>query len=172
MKKTLILTGSIIALSSLSLHAGRSHRHKYLDRIEDMVEDFEGWFSRIPGGEHLGIAQKAKMDVKKYAEKYELRVEFPGFRKEDIKIERKDGHLSISAQREEKEEKEEKKDDAVTYLRKESSSALSRTFPLPEDWDDSKEIEAHYEEGVLMVSVPLKKIEKKKKKDSETIAIK
>ncbi len=78
------------------------------------------------------------------------RVDLPGVKKEDVKVEVADGHLSISGER--KSEAEEKKDQ---YYRVERHyGSFSRSVPLPKGvkLDDVK---ATFAEGVLEVSVPL-----------------
>lgn len=82
---------------------------------------------------------------------YEIEVAAPGMHKNDFKVKIENGRLKISAER--KEEKEEKK---KNYTRQEYSyNSFSRSFTLP---DDAKEdgVIAHYEDGVLKLSVAKK----------------
>lgn len=82
---------------------------------------------------------------------YEIEVAAPGMRKNDFKVKIENGMLNISAER--KEETEEKK---KNYSRQEYSyNSFSRSFTLP---DDVKEdgIVAHYEDGVLTLSIAKK----------------
>ena len=44
-------------------------------------------------------ARVMKTDVRETADSYEVYVELPGFRKEDVKLDLKDGYLTISARR-------------------------------------------------------------------------
>lgn len=88
----------------------------------------------------------------------------PNFNQEDVNIQVDGGSLTISAERHEKEEDKGKK-----YVVRESSSSFYRRISLPER-ADSEKIEAHMDDGVLKVAVPLtplpepKKIEVKSKK--------
>lgn len=96
----------------------------------------------------------------------ELTVEahLPNFQKEDVDIRVESGALVISAERHEKEEDKKKK-----YVVRESSSSFYRRVQLPERADAEK-IDAHLNEGILTVVVPLtplpepKKIQIKSKK--------
>lgn len=86
-------------------------------------------------------------------EGYELEVAAPGMKKEDFKVEVKNGMLTISA--EGKQEKEEKKDN---YTRKEFSyTSFSRSFWLPENVD-AEAIKATYNDGLLRLNVPKTKV--------------
>ena len=78
------------------------------------------------------------------------RVDFPGLKKEDVKVEVTDGHLALSGER--KRETEEKKD---TFYRSEREyGSFCRTVPLPEGVK-LEDIKATFADGVLEVSVPL-----------------
>ncbi len=84
-----------------------------------------------------------------------LEVAAPGMKKDDFKIEVKDGCLVISA--EAKAEKEEK---AENYTRKEFNyQAFTRSFWLPENVK-ADEIKATYMDGILKLNVPKIKVEK------------
>lgn len=91
------------------------------------------------------------------------RVDLPGLKKEDVKVEVSDGALMISGER--KSEVEEKKDD---YYRCERNyGSFYRAVPLPKGvkFDD---INATFNDGVLEVSVPLPT---QSKPDVRTVAI-
>lgn len=80
---------------------------------------------------------------------YELEVAVPGMKKEDFKVEVKDGLLSIYAERTDEKMEEEK-----NYTRKEfSCMSFSRMFTLPENVKDG-EIDATYVNGVLTIVIP------------------
>jgi HSP20 family protein len=89
------------------------------------------------------------VNVKETKSAYELEVAAPGMKKEDFKLEVKDGHLYISA--EAKMEKEEKEDN---YTRREFSfTSFNRSFWLPENVK-ADQIKANYKEGILNITVP------------------
>lgn len=81
----------------------------------------------------------------------------PNFDQKDVDIQVDDGTLVISAQRHEKEEDKKRK-----YVVRESSSSFYRRIQLP-DRADAENIEAHLDEGVLKVTVPLTPLPEPKK---------
>lgn len=81
----------------------------------------------------------------------------PNFEQKDIDIRVEDSALVISAARHEKEEDKEKK-----YVVRESSSSFYRRIALSERADTDK-IDAHLEDGVLRVTVPLTPLPEPKK---------
>lgn len=81
----------------------------------------------------------------------------PNFNQEDVGIEVDDGALVIQAARHEKEEDKGKK-----YVVRESSSSFYRRIQLPERADFDK-VEAHLDDGILKVTVPLTPLPEPKK---------
>lgn len=108
-----------------------------------------------------------RTDIKENDEGYELTIDLPGFKKEDVQAELKDGSLVITAQTE---TESEDKDEKGTFVRKERfNGRCSRTFYVGEDivQDDVK---ARFEDGVLKIDVP-KKQKEPKLEEKATIAI-
>ncbi len=81
----------------------------------------------------------------------------PNFDQKDVDVHIEDGALVIHAEKHEKEEDKQKK-----YVVRESSSSFYRRISLPER-ADSNNIEAHLEDGVLAVTVPLAPLPEPKK---------
>lgn len=81
----------------------------------------------------------------------------PNFDQNDINIQVEDGALIVSAERHEKEEDKKKH-----YVVRESSSSFYRRIALPKRADAEK-VEAHLDEGVLKVKVPLTPLPEPKK---------
>jgi HSP20 family protein len=81
----------------------------------------------------------------------------PNFEQKDVNIQVDGNALIVSAERHEKEEDKSKK-----YVVRESSSSFYRRVALPERANIDK-IEAHLDDGVLKVSVPLKPLPEPKK---------
>ena len=101
--------------------------------------------------------QIMKTDVKETDTGYEVDIDLPGFKKEDVKAELHDGYLTISAAK--NVNQDEKKEDGK-YIRKERFSGnMSRSFYVGEDITQ-EDIHAKYEDGILRLTVP-KKEEKK-----------
>ena len=92
------------------------------------------------------------VNVKESKDAFKLDVAAPGFKKEDFKLEVKNGYLTISG-----ESQEEKEDKDETFTRREYSyNSFSRSFSLPENVN-GENVEARYSDGVLKVTLPKKK---------------
>ena len=97
-----------------------------------------------------------KTDVRETDKTFELDIDMPGLRKEDISAELKDGYLTVSAVKshEEKTQSSEK----GRYVRQERwSGSVSRTFFVGENVTE-EDVKAKYENGILQVSVPKKDV--------------
>ena len=99
-----------------------------------------------------------KTDVKETDNSYEVDIDLPGFKKDEIEAKLENGYLTISAakglDKEEKEEKDGK------YIRKERySGAMSRSFYVGDELKQ-EDIKAKYEDGILKLSVPKKEQKK------------
>jgi HSP20 family protein len=100
------------------------------------------------------------VDVLESKDAYLIHAELPGMKREDIKVEVKDGTLVLSGER-----KTEKLADGVEYRHAERVSAkFWRSFSLPETVKQDG-IEAAYKDGVLEIRVP--KVEKAKPRQIE-----
>lgn len=104
-----------------------------------------------------------KTDVKENGSQYEITMDMPGIKKEDVKAELKDGYLTINAS---SNTSNDEKDDEGRYIRRERySGSCSRSFYVGEAVTE-EDISAKFEDGVLKLSVPKKEqqpeIEKKK----------
>lgn len=104
-----------------------------------------------------------KTDIKEVDGNYQLHVDLPGFRKEDLKIQLKEGYLTIQASRtDDRDEKDEK----GKYVRKERySGQCSRSFFVGKHVQQ-EDVHAKYDNGVLQVTFPKadtrKEVEEKK----------
>jgi HSP20 family protein len=94
-----------------------------------------------------------------YTKDNQLTVEahLPNFEQKDVNIQLDDNALVISAERHEKDEDKDKK-----FVIRESSSSFYRRMALP-DRADKEKIEAHLDDGVLKVTVPLTPLPEPKK---------
>ena len=106
-----------------------------------------------------------KTDISEKANGYEIAVDLPGFKKDEINLDIKDGYLTITAQKGLDKDEEDKKG---RVIRKERYAGVcQRSFFVgdvkPED------IKAKYESGVLTINVP--KEEPKKLASGSSIAI-
>ena len=109
-----------------------------------------------------------KTDIRETDTGYELEMDLPGFRKDEIKASLRDGYLTISAAK--GLDKDEQEKTSGRYIRQERySGAMSRTFYVGEDVKQ-EDIKAKFENGILSLSVP-KPVEQKKVETSKRIAI-
>lgn len=101
-------------------------------------------------------------DVYTKNNKLVVEAHLPNFEQKDVNIQVDGNALVVSAERHEKEEDKGKK-----YVIRESSSSFYRRLALP-DRADTDKIEAHLDDGVLMVSVPLTPLAEPKKIEVST----
>ena len=123
-----------------------------LDDFFDL--DFPRRSFRTPSALANGLM---KTDVKEKDGAFELSINLPGVKKEDIQAELKDGYLTISANH--GSNKEEKDQDGRYIRRERYFGSASRSFYVGEDLTQ-EDIKAKYEDGVLRIDVP--KVEPKK----------
>lgn len=112
------------------------------------------------------IERTMKTDIKELEKEYELSIELPGYKKEDIKMELKEGYLNISAKTEvEKENVEEN----GKYVHKERySGSCNRKYFVGHDIEQ-QDIKAKFSDGILKVVIPKK--EEKKSEEEKYIKI-
>lgn len=107
-----------------------------------------------------------KTDVRELDGSYELDIDLPGFKKDEISVDLKNGYLTIGAT---KGVDKDEKDKNGKYIRRERYAGVcSRSFYVgnvvrPED------ISAKYEDGILKLSVP--KTVKKELPETTSVAI-
>ena len=107
-----------------------------------------------------------KTDVRETDNTYELDVDLPGFKKNEVQLDLKDGYLTISAAKGLDKDQEDKKG---KYIRQERyAGACSRSFFVGEGIEP-RDVSAKFEDGILRVSLP-KQVKKELPRNS-TIAI-
>lgn len=116
---------------------------------------------------HISSAPAMKADVQELDHAYQIDLELPGFKKEDLHAELKDGYLTIKATHE---DKKEEKDSDGKYIRQERYTGhYQRSFYVGEDVTQ-EDVHASFENGILKLTVP-KKEEQVKVPESRTILI-
>ena len=107
-----------------------------------------------------------KTDVRETENSYELDIDLPGFKKDEVSLELKDGYLSISAA---KGLDKDEQDKQGRYIRQERyAGTCSRSFYVGEDVEPA-DVSARFEDGILKVSLP--KREQERLPQSNRIAI-
>ena len=107
-------------------------------------------------GKHVNNIMKT--DVKEKDGSYEVAIDLPGFKKEDVKAELKDGYLTISAVK--GLDKDEKNQEGRYIRRERYVGNMSRSFYVGEDITEN-DIHAKFEDGILMLDIPKKEEQKK-----------
>ena len=107
-----------------------------------------------------------KTDVKEMSQSYEIDIDLPGFKKEDINAKLDNGYLTIQAS---KSQSKDEKDEEGKYIRRERySGAMSRSFYVG-NGVKQEDIHAKFEDGILKLTIP--KLDKKAVEKSRYIAI-
>ncbi len=106
------------------------------------------------GGKKINTMMKT--DIRDTDSSYELDIDMPGFKKEDIKAQLKDGYLTISAATSANNDEQDKEG---RYIRRERyAGSCSRSFYVGEGVKE-EDIRAKFENGILKLSIP--KVENK-----------
>ena len=140
---------------------------------EDMFDEFMRDFSFFDENAGNKIEKKLygrhaknmmKTDIKEQEDGYELEMDLPGFTKDEITAELKDGYLTISASK--GLDKDEQEKETGKYIRRERyAGACQRSFYVGEDITE-QDIKAEFKHGILKLFVPKKeaqpKVENKK----------
>ena len=103
-----------------------------------------------------------KTDVKEVENGYEVAMDLPGFKKEDISAKLENGYLTITASK--GLDKDEKNEEGKYIRRERYSGSCSRSFYVG-DGVTEEDIKARFEDGILKLDIPKKdaeKIEQKK----------
>ena len=92
-----------------------------------------------------------KTDVRELDGSYELDVDLPGFKKDEVTVDLQDGYLTISAAKGLDKDEPDKKG---KFLRQERyAGSMSRSFYVGDDVE-SADVSAKFEDGILKISVP------------------
>mgnify|MGYP002569739478 CR=1 FL=1 len=122
-------------------------------------EMFDDAFEMMPFGRRNPLYGRhgknlMKTDVRETNDTYELDIDMPGFKKDEITAELKDGYMTISAAKGLDQDEQEK--DTGRYLRRERyAGACQRTFYVGEDVTE-EDIKAEFKHGILTLNVPKK----------------
>ena len=130
---------------------------------ENLFDDFDSWFSdpvekRFFGKKNPLYGKHAKnlmkTDVRETKNSYEVDVDLPGFKKDEIKLELDNGYLTISATK--GLDKDETDKETGKYIRRERyAGACQRSFYVGEDITE-QDIKAEFKHGILKLFVPKK----------------
>jgi len=124
-------------------------------------EDFD-LFDDVFNAPFFGREALMKTDITEKDGKYQLEMDLPGYKKEDIKLSLYNGNLTIEANHNESNEEKDTKGNVVRQER--FTGSCTRTFYVGENAKES-DVSASFKDGVLKIEVPSEndKIEAEKK---------
>ena len=132
--------------------------------FDDDFMRFPAWSGRNPlYGKHAKNLMKT--DVRETENTYEVDIDLPGFKKDEINVDLKDGCLTISASK--GLDRDEKDKEGKDIRQERYAGACSRSFYVGDVEPD--QVSAKYEDGILKISLP--KQGKKELPKRSTIAI-
>ena len=128
------------------------------ENLMDVFDDFDRSFFRGFGNiDHTLYGKHAqhmmKTDVKELEESYEVDIDLPGFKKDEIHLELNNGYLTISTEKTLEKDNEGKKGKMLRQER--YSGVMQRSFFVGEHLTE-EDIKASYDSGVLHVIIPKK----------------
>ncbi|MBE5958612.1 MAG: Hsp20/alpha crystallin family protein [Lachnospiraceae bacterium] len=137
-------------------------------RTNGYFDDFDEFFGLEPVfKKQAAVFKNISSDVKETEGGYEIDMELPGFSKEDVKAQIKDGYLTISAEHSENNDEKDKKQEK--YIRRERYyGKCQRSFYVGDNITE-EDVTGKFENGVLTMFVPKK--EAKPKEETKYITI-
>ena len=131
-----------------------------------MADPFDAFFNTPFTPAPKSSSTLMRTDIKEHDDGFEMTIDLPGFKKEDIKVALKDGNLTISASHHETQEEKDAKGNVVRQER--YSGSCSRSFYVGDSMKES-DIKANYANGELKLEMP--NPEKKIQEEEKYIAI-
>lgn len=119
---------------------------RYQDRLDKLMNEIMDLRGEMPSA---GAEFSPSCELTEEDKKFLLKVDLPGVKKDDVKVEVSGDRLTIRAER--KTEKEEK--DKKRYFSEVSYGNYMRSFSLPQKIDE-KSVDAKFDNGVLVVTIP------------------
>ena len=123
----------------------------YMKEFDDMDRNME---RKLYGRK---ASRMMKTDIREKDDNYEVSIDLPGFKKEDITVELNDGYITINASKN-LDRDEDKKGKLIRQER--YAGSMTRSFYVGENVEKG-DIEANYRHGVLNLTIPKKALEKK-----------
>ena len=121
---------------------------------ESLLDDFMDGFGFTNNvSRKQNTVSVMKTDIKETANGYELDIDLPGFKKEDVKAQLKDGYLTINATN--TTSNDEKNSEGKYTRRERYTGSVSRSFYVGENVTQ-EDIHAKFENGILQLSIPKK----------------
>ena len=120
--------------------------------FDDLFDDFARPYKVTTG--YTQPANIMKTDVKETENAYEIDIDLPGFKKDEVKVALENGYSTIAAAK--GLDKDEKEKETGRYIRRERyAGACERSFYVGEDVTQ-EDIKGEYKHGILKLFVPKK----------------
>ncbi|MGI6721283.1 MAG: Hsp20/alpha crystallin family protein [Anaerovoracaceae bacterium] len=130
---------------------------------------FDNWMGDFPAvTNYFGKkdAEMMKTDVKETDDGYDVEIDLPGFKKEDVSAQLNDGYLTVTASRT---DNNDEKNDEGKYIRRERyQGSCSRSYYVGDSVTE-EDIHAKFNNGILTMHIP--KTEQKKVEEQKYIPI-
>ncbi len=124
----------------------------YMKEFDNMEHDME---RKLYGRK---ASRMMKTDIREKDDNYEISVDLPGFKKEDITVELENGYITINASKNLDKDENNKKGKLLKQER--YAGSMTRSFYVGENVE-KEDVDANYRHGVLNLTIPKKAIEKK-----------
>ncbi|RYL93148.1 Hsp20/alpha crystallin family protein [Sporolactobacillus sp. Y61] len=137
-----------------NLYPTKRNHDGFFDFLPSWFDEWGRNFMRTPG------IQSFAADVAEKKDEYSVKVDLPGFSKDNIHLDFDQGVLTIEASR--TRESNEKAEDGSFIRQERSSGSYARKFAL--DNVDDEKIKASFKDGVLTVILPKREVSGRKNK--------
>ena len=119
-----------------------------------LVDDFFDNFAMPKNENNFYYGSLMRTDIKQTDTSYELDIDLPGMKKDDVRIELKDGYLTVTASRD---ENKDQKDEKGRYIRRERyAGKAERSYYVGSNLTQ-EDVHAKFENGILKISFPKEK---------------
>lgn len=125
---------------------------------EDLFDDFMGYPTgrQVAANAYPQVKDMMKTDIRDVDGNYELEIDLPGFKKDEVTAELNDGYLTVSAAKGLDQDEQEK--ETGKYIRRERyAGACQRNYYVGEDITE-EDIKAEFKHGILKLFVPKKEV--------------
>ena len=119
------------------------------------MKEFDNMEKKLYGRK---ASRMMKTDIREKDDNYEVAIDLPGFKKEEIEVELNDGYITISASKGLDKDANDKKGRLIRQER--YAGAMQRSFYVGENIE-KEDVEATYRHGVLTLTIPKKAADKK-----------
>lgn len=123
----------------------------YNDFVSSLLNEFCDWIKVPEDEEKPAPSFGIRTDVKEYKDSVKMDLELPGYKKDEISIQLKEGKLIVSA--EHKASSTEAADDGKYLCKERHFGKCQRSFMVGKDVNKN-EIRANFENGILTLTIP------------------